>query len=183
MKLTTPLTSDKLSSLSAGDIIELSGTIYTGRDLAHKRIVDAINAKQTLPFPLTDSTIFYTGPTPTKPGDIIGSCGPTTSYRMDDLTIPLLDQGLKAMIGKGQRSKKVINAIKEHKATYFIAIGGVAAQTSEAISKAVIIAYEDLGTEAIRQLELNNLKLIVAVDSNGNTVFDNYKQYARKTNE
>jgi fumarate hydratase subunit beta len=179
----TPLTTSKLQTLKAGDIIELSGTIYTGRDLAHKRLVDSLTENKPLPFEMANATIFYTGPTPTKPGDVIGSCGPTTSYRMDDLTIPLLKAGLKGMIGKGERSPEVIDAIKDHGATYFISIGGVAALTSNSITAAEVIAYPDLGTEACRKLEVTDLKLIVAIDSNGQTIFENYKNYARNNHE
>ncbi len=176
MIINTPLTYEKIKDLKAGDIIYLSGTIYTGRDLAHKRIVDDLS---NCPFELENAAIFYTGPTPTKPGDVIGSCGPTTSYRMDDLTIPLLEKGLKAMIGKGERDPKIIDAIRKYKAIYLVSIGGVAALTSDSIKEAEVIAFDELGTEAVRKLKVENLKLVVGIDTLGNTIFENYKKYAR----
>lgn len=177
IKLTTPLTKEKLINLHAGDSVLLSGTIYTGRDAAHKRLVELIDSNNELPFDLNNSTIFYVGPAPTKPGEVIGALGPTTSYRMDDLTIPLLEKGLSGMIGKGNRNETVIQSIINYGAIYFTAIGGTATLLKSTVTKAEIIAFEDLGTEAIRKLEVKDFPVIVGIDSQGNSIFDEYKKY------
>lgn len=175
--LTTPLKDADTAAVSAGDKVLLSGTIYTARDSAHMRITDAIEKGVELPFELKGSIIYYTGPSPTKPGGIIGSAGPTTSYRMDPFTPLLLTKGLKGMIGKGQRSSAVIDSIIENKAVYFGAVGGAAALISKSIINCEIIAYEDLGPEAIRKLEVKEMPLIVVNDTAGN---DLYKQGQKK---
>ncbi len=171
----TPLTTAEIENLKAGDFVYLSGTIYTARDAAHKRIIDLINSNQPLPFDIKDAIIFYVGPTPTKPGQVIGSCGPTTSYRMDDYTPTLLDLGLGGMIGKGKRSKEVIDKMIENKAVYFSGVGGAAAINAKSIIDNELICYEDLGAEAIRKLEVSEMPLVVATDCNGNSVFERGK--------
>jgi fumarate hydratase subunit beta len=169
--ITLPVSEDELSSLNAGDIVILSGIVYTARDAAHKRIVEAINSNQPLPFELKDSAIYYTGPTPAKPGEIIGACGPTSSSRMDDYAPLLLEKGLKIMIGKGKRSQSVIESMKKHKAVYLCAVGGAAALAKKYIVSSKLIAYEDLGTEAVRKLEIKDFPLIVAIDAKGDSLF------------
>ncbi|MGM0379499.1 MAG: Fe-S-containing hydro-lyase [Bacillota bacterium] len=171
-KIKTPLTKEKVKNLKAGDNILLSGTIYTARDQAHKRLNDLIKKGKDLPFNLKNQIIYYVGPAPAKPGEVIGSAGPTTSYRMDDLTIPLLKLGLKGMIGKGTRSKEVIKAMKDTNSLYFAAIGGAGALISDCIISSKVIAFEDLQTEAIRKLEVKDLPLIVVIDSNKNNLYE-----------
>jgi len=149
----------------------INGTIYTARDAAHKKLVEAINQGGDLPFPLHDQIIYYTGPTSTPPGKVIGSCGPTTSMRMDSLTLPLLQRGLKGMIGKGQRSPEVVKGIKRYRGIYFIAVGGCGALLATKVKKAEVIAYAELGTESIRKLEVKEFPAIVAIDCQGNDIF------------
>ena len=161
IEIKAPFSDEDMEKLVCGDIIKLSGVIYTGRDAAHKRMIDAINNNEELPFELKGMGIYYVGPSPSKEGQIIGSAGPTTSYRMDDLTIPLLDRGLKVMIGKGKRSDKVIKSMIKNKCVYLAAIGGAGAYISNSIKKCEIIAYEDLGPEAIRKLELEGLVIML----------------------
>lgn len=170
-KLTTPLTQEKLKTLRAGDKVLLSGVIYTGRDAAHKRLVEALESGKTLPFDVEDQVIYYVGPAPAKPGQVIGSAGPTTSYRMDDLTIPLLEQGLTGMIGKGARADKVVEAMKRCGAVYFAAIGGAGALIASAIKSSEVIAYEELGPEAVRRLEIEDMPVYVVIDSQGNDMY------------
>ncbi|MCK4905671.1 Fe-S-containing hydro-lyase [bacterium] len=180
--LNTPLTANKVACLKAGDVVLVTGIIYTARDAAHKKIVESIKKRKNLPFDLKSQIIYYTGPTPAptcppKPGRRreampIGSCGPTTSSRMDSYTVPLLEKELKGMIGKGKRSEEVIKAIKEHKAVYFLAVGGAAALLATKIKKSKIIAYPELGTEAIRELEIKDFPVIVAIDSKGRSIFN-----------
>ncbi len=172
IKIKAPFNNEEIEKLVCGEIVELSGTIYTARDAAHKRMINAINNNEDLPFDINKSGIYYTGPSPSKEGKIIGSAGPTTSYRMDDLTIPLLERGLKVMIGKGKRSEAVIDSMIKNKCVYLIAIGGAGAYISNSIKKCEVIAYEDLGTEAIRRLEVEDLQLIVAIDCRGNNIYD-----------
>src|SRR6056297_876106 len=180
IKIETPLTKEKTKGLRAGDQVLLSGVIYTARDQGHKRLVDMINNKEALPFDLKNQIIYDVGPAPAKPGEIIGSAGPTTSYRMDDLTIPLLQKGLKGMIGKGKRANKVIDAIVKHEGIYFAAIGGAGALIANCITKSEIIAFEDLGSEALRRLEIKDLPLTVVIDSKGNDLYKiAQKQYRR----
>lgn len=161
------LTPDKIAALKAGDILLLSGTVYTARDAAHKLIHQAVSDGSPLPFELSGAAIYYTGPTPTRPGEVIGSCGPTSSTRMDDYTPLLLDNGLKVMIGKGQRSQAVIDAMVANKALYLAAVGGAAALIKKFITAAKVIAYPELGTEAVHKLTLNQMPVIVAIDSYG----------------
>ncbi|WP_353894240.1 Fe-S-containing hydro-lyase [Proteinivorax hydrogeniformans] len=177
IKLTTPLKEDDIRKLKAGDLVEISGTIYSARDAAHKRFIETLKKGEELPFDVKGQVIYYVGPCPAKPGQIIGSAGPTTSGRMDKYTPQLLDCGLKGMIGKGQRSEEVKKSIVVNKSVYFSAIGGAAALIAKRIKKSEIIAYEDLGAEGVRKMEVENFPLIVAVDSCGN---DFYKQGKEK---
>ncbi|WP_251860748.1 Fe-S-containing hydro-lyase [Clostridium sp. Marseille-Q2269] len=172
MKINTPLTEDKIKNLKSGDMILITGTIYTARDAAHKRLLNALEKGDTLPFDVKDSIIYYVGPTPAKPSDEIGAAGPTTSYRMDTYAPKLLDLGLKGMIGKGKRSKEVIESIVKNKAVYFGAIGGAAALISKSIKKSEVIAYEDLDSEAIRKLEVEDFPVTVIIDSKGNNLYE-----------
>ncbi len=178
-KIEMPLTNEKVMSLHVGDNVLITGYIYTARDAAHKRLIESIEKNEELPFDLKDSIIYYVGPAPAKKGDIIGSCGPTTSYRMDDLTIPLLNLGLSGMIGKGKRSKEVISSMK-NRAVYFAAIGGAGALIANSIQSAEVIAYEDLGAEAIRKLYVQDFPCVVAVDAYGNNIYEiERKKYER----
>lgn len=172
IKLHTPLTEDKLKGLKAGDSVLLSGVIYSARDAAHKRLIDLLNEGKELPLNIKDETIYYVGPSPAKPGNVIGSAGPTTSYRMDAYAPILLDLGLKGMIGKGARNKEVIDAIVRNNAVYFGAIGGAAALIAKSIVKSEIIAYEDLGAEAIRRMEVKDMPLVVIIDTEGNNLYE-----------
>jgi fumarate hydratase subunit beta len=162
-----------LNNLKVRQRVLLSGTIYTARDAAHKRIIDLLDSgnKDKIPFNLNNSAIYYCGPTPTKPGNIIGACGPTTSSRMDIFTPRLLKEGVKVLIGKGNRSKNVEKSIEENKAIYFIATGGIAALISKSVVKADLIAFEDLGPEAVYRFEVKNMPLVVGIDSYGNNIF------------
>ena len=170
--ITTPLTDEKVSDLKAGDYVYLTGTIYTARDAAHKRIYEAMQKGEEIPLELQDNIIYYLGPSPAREGQVIGSAGPTTSSRMDKYTPLLLSHGLKGMIGKGRRSQEVIDSMHENNAVYFAAIGGAGALLSKCIKKSEIIAYEDLGTEAIRKLEVNNLPVIVVIDNDKRNMYD-----------
>ena len=172
IEIRAPFKNDDIDKLVCGDIIKLSGVIYTARDAAHKRMIDAINNNEKLPFDVDGSGIYYVGPSPNKKNQVIGSAGPTTSYRMDDLTVPLLERGLKVMIGKGKRSEEVINSMIKNKAVYLAAIGGAGAYISNTIKKCEVIAYEDLGPEAVRKLEVEDLQLIVAIDCYGNNIYE-----------
>lgn len=171
MKINLPLTKEVARTLKAGDIVELSGVIYTARDAAHKRLIERLEANEPLPFDLKDSVIYYVGPTPEKPGTVIGSAGPTTSYRMDAYAPTLLDLGLKGMIGKGLRHPVVIDAMKRNDAVYFAAVGGAAALLALHIKEAEVIAFDDLGTEAIRRLVVEDFPVIVATDCHGNSLY------------
>ncbi|ADK17083.1 MULTISPECIES: Fe-S-containing hydro-lyase [Clostridium] len=171
-KITTPLTEEKVKTLKAGDSVLISGTIYTARDAAHKRLVELLDEGKSLPINVKDEIIYYAGPSPAKPGHVIGSAGPTSSYRMDPFAPRLLDIGLKGMIGKGLRSKEVIESMKKNKAVYFAAIGGAAALVAKSIKKAEVVAYEDLDSEAIRKLEVKDLPVIVVIDSEGNNLYE-----------
>lgn len=159
---------NEITSLTAGDSVLISGTIYTARDAAHKRMIEQLERGEDLPFEIRNQVIYYVGPAPAKPNQVIGSAGPTTSGRMDKYTPKLLDLGLKGMIGKGYRSEKVINSIKKNKAVYFAAIGGTGATIAQSIKSTKTIAYQDLGTEAIRMLEVKDLPVIVINDADGN---------------
>jgi fumarate hydratase subunit beta len=171
-KITTPLTEEKVKDLKAGDSVLISGTIYTARDAAHKRLVELLDKGERLPVDIENSIVYYVGPTPAKPGQPIGSAGPTTSYRMDSYAPRLLDIGLKGMIGKGLRSKEVIESMKKNKAVYFAAIGGAAALMGKSIKNAELVSYEDLGSEAIRRLEVEDLPVVVVIDSEGNNLYE-----------
>ena len=171
MRLTTPLKTSDLQGLNIGDKVLLNGTIYTARDAAHKRLIELLNKGEELPIDVNGQVIYYAGPPPAGPGKVIGSVGPTTSYRMDIYTPPLVAKGLKAMIGKGSRSKEVIRALKNYKAVYFLAVGGAAALIARCIKKVTIVAYEDLGAEAIRCLEVEDFPVIVANDCHGEDLF------------
>ena len=167
-----PLTEEQTVNLKAGDNVLLNGIIYTARDAAHGRLVKLIEEKEKLPIELKDAVIYYVGPTPAKPGQVIGSAGPTTSYRMDKYAPVLLDLGLKGMIGKGARSEEVVEGIKRNKAIYFGAIGGAWALISKCIISLEIVAYEDLGAEAIRRIEVKDMPLTVIIDSEGNNLYE-----------
>ena len=167
-----PLDAETARSLKAGDYVYISGTIYTARDAAHKRMQEALNAGEKLPVELEENIIYYLGPTPARPGRVIGSAGPTTSSRMDKYTPQLLDLGLRGMIGKGKRTQEVRDAIVRNGAVYFAAVGGAGALLSRQIIKSEVIAYEDLGTEAIRKLEVENLPVIVVIDSEGTDLYE-----------
>lgn len=170
--LKTPLNGKDIANLKTGEQVSLSGVIYTARDAAHKRMVEALEKGEPLPIDIMGQVIYYVGPTPAKPGQVIGSAGPTTSSRMDAYTPRLLEAGLKGMIGKGKRSPEVKEAIKKHKAVYFAAAGGAGALLSKRIKKAEIVAYEDLGPEAIYRLEVEDFPVIVVNDIFGNDLYE-----------
>jgi len=171
MKFSTPLNNSDIERLNVGDKLLLSGSIYTGRDAAHKRLIELIDNGEELPFNVKGQIIYYAGPAPASPGKVIGSAGPTTSYRMDPYAPKLIALGLKGMIGKGPRSKDVIEAMKKYKAVYFVAVGGAGALISQCIKKVDIVAYEDLGPEAIRCLQVEDFPVIVANDCYGRDLF------------
>ncbi len=171
IKITTPLDKEKVIQLKAGDLVKISGHIYGVRDAAHRRIFELIKKSQKLPIELKGQIIFYAGPTPVKPGYPCGSVGPTTSYRMDPYTPSLLERGLKGMIGKGFRSKEVIDSMKKNKAIYFAAVGGTAALIARRFKKSEVIAYEDLGAEAIYRFYVEDFPVIVVIDSVGHNLY------------
>lgn len=171
-KLITPLTIDQLKDLKAGDNVLITGTIYTARDAAHKRLVEMLDRNEDLPFDVEGQIIYYVGPSPAKPGQAIGSAGPTTSYRMDPYTPRLLDLGLKGMIGKGKRDASVKESMKKNGAVYFAAIGGAAALIAKSIKKAEVIAFEDLGAEAIRKLYVEDFPATVEIDLVGTDLYE-----------
>ena len=171
-KVKLPLSDEVIKSLRAGDILELSGVIYTGRDAAHKRLVELLDKNMPLPIDVNGGGIYYVGPTPAKPGRAIGSAGPTSSYRMDPYAEPLLKEGLKVMIGKGPRSDEYKELLKKYNAVYLSAIGGAAASISESIKKCDLVCYEDLGAEAIYRLEVEDFFSIVTYDTLGNDLFE-----------
>ena len=172
MKITTPFTREDARNLKAGDSCLISGVIYTARDAAHKRLCALIDEGKELPFDVENSIIYFVGPTPTMPGKAIGSASPTTSYRMDAYSPALIAKGQTGMIGKGKRGKEVIDAMKEHGAVYFGAIGGCGALLGKCIKKCEIIAYDDLGAEAIRRLEVEDFPVVVIIDSEGNNLYE-----------
>ena len=167
-----PLVAEEIKELTAGDYVYITGTIYTARDAAHKRMYDAINNGEKIPMNLQDNVIYYMGPSPAREGRPIGSAGPTTASRMDKYAPTLLNLGLKGMIGKGKRSDSVKDAIIRNSAVYFEAVGGAGALMSKSIKKSTVIAYDDLGTEAIRELEVENFPAIVVIDKDGNNLYD-----------
>lgn len=175
ISITTPLSREQARNLKAGDSCLISGVIYTARDAAHKRLCELAAQGKELPLEIKDAVIYYVGPTPAKPGDAIGSAGPTTAYRMDAYSPTLIALGETGMIGKGKRGPEVIQAMKEHGAVYFGAIGGCGALLSQCIKKAEVIAYEDLGAEAVRRLEVENFPVIVVIDSEGNNLYESGK--------
>ena len=166
-----PLADTDARSLRAGDYVYLTGVLYTARDAAHKRMYEALDAGQKLPVDLNGQVVYYLGPTPARPGHVIGSAGPTTSSRMDKYAPRLLDLGLKGMVGKGKRTQEVIDAIVRNGAVYFAAVGGAGALLSKCIKEAEVVAYDDLGTEAIRRLRVENLPVIVVIDSEGTNLY------------
>ena len=170
--INAPFTQEVVDDLQAGDYVYITGTIYTARDAAHLRMYNTMNEGGKLPIDLNNNVIYYLGPTPAREGQVIGSAGPTTSSRMDKYTPLMLQNGLKGMIGKGKRSKEVIDAMKQYGAVYFAAVGGAGALLSKCIKKAEVIAYDDLGTEAIRRLEVENLPVIVVIDREGNNMYE-----------
>ncbi len=171
-RIQTPLTREAARELRAGDSCLISGVIYTARDAAHKRLCELVAQGKELPLDVKDAIIYFVGPTPAKPGQAIGSAGPTTSYRMDAYSPTLISIGQTGMIGKGKRNAEVVNAMKEHGAVYFGAIGGCGALLSKCIKKAEVIAYEDLGAEAIRRLEVEDFPVVVIIDSEGNNLYE-----------
>lgn len=170
--LEAPFTDEMIKSLKAGDMVYISGTVYTGRDAAHKRLCEMIERGESMPFNFQGQAIYYAGPCPAKPGKPIGSVGPTTGGRMDAYSPLLIQKGLRVMIGKGSRSEEVIDLLKEHTGVYFAAIGGAAALMARCVVSSQVIAFDELGTEAIRKLQVDQLPVIVAIDSEGN---DSYK--------
>jgi fumarate hydratase subunit beta len=179
-EITTPITKDVSRSLRTGDDVLISGIIYTARDAAHARLVDLLDKGEKLPIDIKDAVIYYVGPTPEKPGQVIGSAGPTTSYRMDAYAPRLIELGLSGMIGKGKRSQDVIDSMKKHGAVYFGAIGGAAALIAKTIVACEIVCYEDLGSEAIRKLTVKNFPATVVIDSLGNNLYEiGVKEYTQ----
>ncbi len=171
IQITTPLTQEKLHTLKAGDAVLISGTVYTARDAAHKRMIETLEAGEALPFDVKDAVIYYAGPTPAKPGKVIGSCGPTTSGRMDAYAPQLIALGLTGMIGKGERTEEVVDAMKTYGSVYFGAIGGAGALIAKSVLSAEVVAYEDLGTEAVRRLTVKDFPAIVVIDAEGNNLY------------
>ena len=169
--ITLPLTEELARSLHAGDRVRLTGTIYTSRDAGHKRMCETLSQGGTLPFDPADATIYYVGPTPAKPGQVIGSAGPTTSGRMDAYAPTLMSVGVRGMIGKGERLPEVVEAMKQHGGVYFGAIGGAGALLAKCIKKCELIAYEDLGAEALRKLYVEDMPLVVIIDSEGRNLY------------
>ena len=172
IKLNLPITTADTAKLTAGDYVYLSGTIYTARDAAHKRMSDTLDAGGSLPLDINGKILYYLGPTPARPGNVIGSAGPTTASRMDKYAPRLLDMGQIGMIAKGKRTQPVIDAVVRNGAVYFASVGGAGALLSKCITSAEVVAYEDLGTEAIRKLEVKDLPVIVVIDSKGNNLYE-----------
>lgn len=181
IELTTPFTDEMIKSLKAGDMVYISGVVYTSRDAAHKKMCELLEIGEPMPFDFKGAAIYYAGPCPPKPGKPIGSVGPTTSGRMDLYSPRLMKEGLRVMIGKGLRNKEVVDAIVEHAGVYFAAIGGAAALMGKSVESAEVIAFEELGTEAVRRLIVKNLPVIVAIDCHGNNMYEEgRRQYAVK---
>jgi len=183
VKITSPIDAKTVEGLTVGTQVLISGVIYTARDAAHQRLIQVLDKRERPPFPLKGQTIYYTGPSPARPGRIIGSAGPTTSARMDVYTPRIIAAGIRAMIGKGSRSPEVREAMQKYKAVYFVAIGGAGALLAQTIKKVELIAYEDLGTEAIRLLTMENFPAIVANDIYGEDLFEQGKAKYRKGGE
>ncbi len=171
-EITLPLTDEVIEELRAGDSVLLTGTLYTGRDAAHQRLYDLLQEGKPLPVDLTGQVIYYVGPAPARPGEVIGPAGPTSSYRMDKFTPALLDIGMKGMIGKGKRTQAVKDSIVKNHAIYFVAIGGAAALLAERIKSTKTVAYDELGTESIRELKIENFPVFVGVDCKGNDIYE-----------
>ena len=169
--INTPLSDAVCKTLKAGDQVLITGEIYTARDAAHLKLVNLINNNQVLPMDFNGQIVYYAGPSPARPGAVIGACGPTTSYRMDDLTDPLLERGLKGMIGKGDREAKVIESMIKYNAVYFAAIGGAGALIADSIKSNTVVAFDELGPEALRRLEVIDFPAIVVIDSTGNNLY------------
>jgi len=183
-KITLPLTEELAKTLHAGDSVLVTGTIYTSRDAGHKRMCAALARGEKLPFDPADATIYYVGPTPAKPGNVIGSAGPTTSGRMDAYAPTMMSVGARGMIGKGARLPEVVDAMKKYSGVYFGAIGGAGALLAKCIKKAELIAYEDLGAEALRKLYVEDMPLVVIIDSEGNNLYDDgRKSYLESRNK
>lgn len=179
--IVAPLNDEIINDLAAGDYVYISGVIYTARDAAHKRMFEAMNSGEAPVFSLQNNIVYYLGPSPAKEGQVIGSAGPTTSSRMDKYTPLMLKNGLKGMIGKGKRGSEVIEAIKKNHAVYFVAVGGAGALLSKCIKKSEVIAYDDLGTEAIRRLEVEDLPVIVVIDKDGNNLYETATEKYKKS--
>ncbi len=171
-EIRVPFGHEEVKKLRCGDRVYITGEIYTARDAAHKRMIESLERGEQLPIEIKNSIIYYAGPAPAKPGRIIGSCGPTTSCRMDAYAPKLIELGLSGMIGKGERSGEVIDAMKEYGSVYFGAIGGAGALIAECVKKSEVVAYEDLGTEAIRRLTVEKFPVVVAIDSFGNSLYN-----------
>lgn len=179
--ITVPFSGDEAKSLKAGDYVYLTGTIYTARDAAHKRMYEALEKGESLPMEMKDNVIYYMGPSPAREGRPIGSAGPTTASRMDKYAPSLLDLGLKGMVGKGKRSQAVLDAIVRNGAVYFAAVGGAGALLSKSIQSSEVIAYDDLGTEAIRKLTVKDFPVIVVIDAEGNNLYETaIREYCRE---
>lgn len=180
-KITTPLTDEVVESLRSGDLVKITGTVYTARDAAHKRLVELLDKGEKLPFDIEGQIIYFVGPTPAKPGQVIGSAGPTSSYRMNIYTPRLIQVGQKGMIGKSEMGPEVVAAMKEKKAVYFAAVGGAGALISKSIVASEVIAYEDLGAEAIRKMTVKDFPVIVAMDCHGGNLYkEGMAKYAKK---
>lgn len=178
--ITMPISKEVATSLRAGDTVLLNGIVYTARDAAHARLVELLDQGKELPIDIKDAVIYYVGPTPAKPGQVIGSAGPTTSYRMDAYAPRLIELGLRGMIGKGKRSQDVIDSMKKHGAVYFGAIGGAAALIAKTIVECEMVCYEDLGSEAIRRLKVKDFPATVIIDSQGNNLYEiGVKEYTK----
>lgn len=182
MKIKTPITNEQIKKMRAGEIVYISGTIYTGRDAAHQRLVETLNRSEKLPIDLSGQVIYYVGPTPAKPGRPIGSCGPTSSYRMDKYSTRLMQEGLKVMIGKGDRSQEFIHDMIKEKGVYLQAVGGAGVLLSRKVLESKVVMYEDLGAEAIYELKVKDFPAIVTYDIyGGNLIVDEVKKYQTKS--
>ena len=179
--INAPLTEETVKDLHAGDVVRISGYIYTARDAAHKRLYEALERGEKLPLDLTNNVIYYVGPTPAKPGEVVGSAGPTTSGRMDKYTPTMIEQGMRGMIGKGKRTSEVLEAVREHKAVYFGATGGTAVLLADSVKSAERVAYDDLGPEAVLRLEVEDMPLVVLADCHGGNLYESGPEEARES--